>query len=90
MISSVERAAIDRPPRKIETKLGLAEDLLQELKAVREQVQSALPAEPRNAADEVPPRYLKTSGRADLDLVSPPRPMLAPCSRITAGVDAPA
>ncbi len=60
---------------KIEGKLSLAEDLLEELNktiyrqqrqieglqqamvALRQQVQSALPAEPRNLQDEVPPHY---------------------------------
>lgn len=60
---------------KIETKLGLAEDLLEELnktvyrqqqeidllrqqmRALREQLERNLPAEPRNIADEIPPHY---------------------------------
>jgi SlyX protein len=60
---------------KIEAKLSLAEDLLEELNktvyrqqrhleqlqqevvALRQQVQTALPAEPRNLRDEIPPHY---------------------------------
>ncbi len=60
---------------KIETKLGLAEDLLEEvnktlyrqqrriddlqreMRDLRQQMQSAMPAEPRNPIDEVPPHY---------------------------------
>lgn len=60
---------------KIESKLSLAEDLLddlnktvyrqqceidrlrQEMAALREQVQTSMPAEPRNLNDEVPPHY---------------------------------
>ncbi|MGH8619907.1 MAG: SlyX family protein [Burkholderiales bacterium] len=60
---------------KIETKLSLAEDLLEELNktlyrqqrqieqlqqeavALREQLRTALPDEPRNPQDEVPPHY---------------------------------
>ena len=60
---------------KIETKLGLSEDLLEELNktvyrqqcqieqlqrelvSLREQVQSALPNEPRNSGNEIPPHY---------------------------------
>jgi SlyX protein len=60
---------------KIETKLSLAEDLLdemnktlyrqqrqleqmrQEMATLRQQIQSAMPAEQRNSADEIPPHY---------------------------------
>jgi SlyX protein len=60
---------------KIESKLSLAEDLLEELNktiyrqqrqleqlqqemvALRQQVQTALPGDPRNPQDEVPPHY---------------------------------
>jgi SlyX protein len=60
---------------KLEAKLALAEDLLDELNktvyrqqnrieqlqqeifALRQQVQTSLPAEPRNLSDEVPPHY---------------------------------
>lgn len=60
---------------KIEGKLSLAEDLLEELNktiyrqqreieflrqevvTLRQQLQSAMPAEPRNLQDEVPPHY---------------------------------
>jgi SlyX protein len=60
---------------KIEGKLSLAEDLLEELNKtayrqqrqieqlqqevvmLRQQVQTALPADPRNLQDEVPPHY---------------------------------
>lgn len=60
---------------KIEGKLALAEDLLEELNktvyrqqreiellqrevvTLRQQLQSAMPAEPRNPQDEVPPHY---------------------------------
>ncbi len=60
---------------KIEAKLSLAEDLLEELNktvyrqqreidqlqrelaAVRQQVQTAMPAEVRNLQDEIPPHY---------------------------------
>ena len=59
----------------IESKLGLAEDMLEELNktvyrqqrqieqmqqeiaALRQQVQQAMPAEQRNLADEIPPHY---------------------------------
>jgi SlyX protein len=33
------------------------DDLQQELRALREQVRSALPAEPRDLRDETPPHY---------------------------------
>jgi SlyX protein len=60
---------------KLEEKLSLAEDLLeelnktvyrqqnridqleQELKSLREQVQTAEPGEPRNSREEIPPHY---------------------------------
>jgi SlyX protein len=60
---------------KIESKLSLAEDLLealnstiyrqqrqidqlqQELVTLRQQMQTAMPAEPRNLDDEIPPHY---------------------------------
>ncbi len=60
---------------KIEGKLSLAEDLLEELNktvyrqqreiellqqqvvTLRQQLQNAMPAEPRNLQDEVPPHY---------------------------------
>lgn len=33
------------------------DQLKQELKALRQQVNASLPAEPRNLADEIPPHY---------------------------------
>ena len=60
---------------KIESKLSLAEDLLEELNStiyhqqrqieqlqqelvtLRQQVQTSMPAEPRNLNDEIPPHY---------------------------------
>jgi SlyX protein len=60
---------------KIESKLSLAEDLLEELNStiyrqqrqidqlqqelvtLRQQVQTAMPTEPRNLNDEIPPHY---------------------------------
>jgi SlyX protein len=60
---------------KIESKLSLAEDLLdeinktlyrqqrqieqmqQEMASLRQQIQTAMPAEQRNSADEIPPHY---------------------------------
>jgi SlyX protein len=60
---------------KIETKLSLAEDMVEELNktvyrqqcridqleqtldALRQQVQTAVPAEPRSMAEEIPPHY---------------------------------
>jgi SlyX protein len=60
---------------KIESKLSLAEDMLEELNktvyrqqrridqleqamdALRQQVQTAMPAEPRTADEEIPPHY---------------------------------
>jgi len=66
---------VDDRLEKIETKLGLSEDLLEELNktvyrqqcqieqlqrelvSLREQVQSALPNEPRNSGNEIPPHY---------------------------------
>jgi SlyX protein len=60
---------------KIETKLSLSEDMLEELNktvyrqqrqieqlhqeivSLREQVRAALPNEPRNLNDEIPPHY---------------------------------
>lgn len=66
---------MDERFEKIESKLSLAEDLLEtlnetvyrqqrridemqrEIVALREQVRAALPNEPRNLSDEVPPHY---------------------------------
>lgn len=66
---------VDERLERIETKLSLAEDLLEELNktvyrqqlqveqlqreiiALREQLQAALPNEPRNLKDEIPPHY---------------------------------
>ena len=60
---------------KLESKLALAEDLLEELNktvyrqqnridqmqnelnSLREQVQTAAPADPRNLSEEIPPHY---------------------------------
>ncbi len=66
---------MDERFEKIETKLSLAEDLLEtlnetvyrqqrrieelqrEIVMLREQVRAALPDEPRNLSDEIPPHY---------------------------------
>jgi SlyX protein len=66
---------MDSRLEKMEAKLSLAEDLLEELNktvyrqqcridqlqqeivALRQQVQTAMPAEPRNLSDEIPPHY---------------------------------
>jgi SlyX protein len=66
---------MDARLEKLESKLALAEDLLEELNktvyrqqnriermqheldALREQVQTAAPAEPRNLSEEIPPHY---------------------------------
>ena len=66
---------MDERLEKIETKLSLSEDLLEELNntvyrqqreieqlqrelaALREQVRAALPNEPRDLGNEVPPHY---------------------------------
>lgn len=66
---------MDERLEKIETKLSLAEDLLEalnetayrqqrqieqlqrEIVSLREQMQAALPNEPRNLGNEVPPHY---------------------------------
>jgi SlyX protein len=66
---------MDARLEKIETKLSLAEDMLEELnktvyrqqcridqleremEALRQQVQTAMPAEQRNLNEEIPPHY---------------------------------
>ncbi len=66
---------MDERFEKIESKLSLAEDLLEtlnetvyrqqrqieqlqrEIVVLREQVRAALPNEPRNLSDEIPPHY---------------------------------
>ena len=66
---------MDERVEKIESKLSLAEDLLEtlnetvyrqqrrieelqrEILVLREQVRAALPNEPRNLSDEIPPHY---------------------------------
>jgi len=66
---------MDARLEKIEVKLSLAEDMLEELnntvyrqqrqidqlqqevKTLRQHMQTALPAEPRNLQDEIPPHY---------------------------------
>jgi SlyX protein len=66
---------MDARLEKIETKLSLAEDMLEELNktvyrqqcridqleremaALRQQVQTAMPAEQRNLNEEIPPHY---------------------------------
>lgn len=66
---------MDARLEKIETKLSLAEDMLEELnksvyrqqcridqleremEALRQQVQTAMPAEQRNVNEEIPPHY---------------------------------